>query len=308
MKSTLWLTAYSLNSYSLEAGARMSVYRRGYHRYQGRVTSRWARFAVLPRFAWRRLYEQRLVILLTVLAFIWPLLCALFIYLTNHVDLLKGLDPEFRTFIEVNGKFFMIFMNVQSAFAIFLAALAGPGLIAPDLANNALPLYFSRPLTRSDYAFARLAVLFGMLSMITWIPGLLLFGMQAAMAGGGWLRGNWTMGAGILAGFAIWVLLVSMVALAGSAYVRWRVVAGAFVLGYFFLLSGVSAMINGVFRVTWGNVLNPAWAVNRIWCALFSVDPPEGPGLAACVSVLAAMILLLSLVLARKLRPVEVIT
>ena len=46
-------------------------------------------------------------------AFIWPLLCAVFVYLTNHVELLQGLDPEFRTFIQVDGRFFAIFMNVQ---------------------------------------------------------------------------------------------------------------------------------------------------------------------------------------------------
>ena len=67
-------------------------------------------------------------------------------------------------------------------------------------------------------------------------------------------------------------------------------------------------MINGVFRVTWGHALNPTWAVNRLWCALLSVDPPAGPGSAACALVLAAIILLLALVLERKLRPVEVIS
>jgi ABC-2 type transport system permease protein len=284
----------------------MAVYRRGYHRYQGRITGHWARFMVLPRFSWRRLFRQRLVVLLTVVAVIWPLLCAGFIYLTNHVELLKGLPREFQSFIEVNGKFFLVFMNVQAAFAIFLAALIGPGLIAPDLANNALPLYFSRPLARTEYALARLTVLFGVLSLITWVPGLLLFGMQVGMAGSWWFRANWTIGSGIVTGFAIWVLLVSMVALAASAYVS-RVVAGALVLGFFFILSGVAGMINVVFRVTWGHALNPAWAVNCLWCALLGVDPPAGPGVAACASVLAAITLLLALVLERKLRPVEVI-
>jgi ABC-2 type transport system permease protein len=286
----------------------MAVYRRGYQRYRGRITGIWARFMVLPRFSWRRLFRQRLVVLLTVVAMIWPLLCAGFIYLTNHVELLKGLDKEFQSFIQVNGKFFIIFMNVQAVFAIFLAALIGPGLIAPDLANNALLLYFSRPLTRSGYTLARLMVLFGMLSLITWVPGLLLFGMQAGMAGALWFWANWTIGYGIVAGFAIWVLLVSMVALAGSAYVRWKAVAGGLVLAFFFILAGVSVMINGVFRVTWGHALNPAWAVNRLWCAMLSVDPPEGPGAAACALMLAAMILLLVLVLERKLRAVEVIS
>ena len=100
---------------------------------------------VLPRYAWARLYQQRLVILLTMLALVWPVLCAGFVYLTNHVELLQGLEADFRDFIKVDGRFFSIFMYVQAGFAVFLAALAGPGLVAPDLTNNALQLYLSRP-------------------------------------------------------------------------------------------------------------------------------------------------------------------
>ena len=179
----------------------MAVYKRGYQRYRGPLTGHWARFMVLPRHAWGRLYQQRLVLLLTMAALVWPVLCAGFIYLTNHADLLQGMEEEFRQFIQVDGRFFSIFMYVQAGFAVFLAALAGPGLIAPDLANNALPLYFSRPLTRWSYALARLMVLVGMLSVVTWIPGLLLFGLQVGLAGGWWFWSNWTLGAGMVAGF-----------------------------------------------------------------------------------------------------------
>ncbi len=287
----------------------MAVYRRGYHRYSGPVRGPWHRFMVMPRFAWQRLFQQRLVVLLIVIAMMWPLLCACFIYLTNHLDLLKGIfGRDFQNFIEANGNFFMIFMDVQATFSTFLAALIGPGLIAPDLANNALPLYFSRPITRSDYVFARLLVLLGMLSLITWIPGLVLFGMQTVMAGGWWLRANWNLGAGMLAGFIIWGFLVSMVALASSAYVKWRFVAGGLVLGFFFIPAGISVMINEVLRVTWGHVLNPTWAAYRVWCALLSVEPPEGPGTFACALAIAFSILLLTWVLERKLRPVEVVS
>src|SRR6186713_1072911 len=161
----------------------MSVYKRGYRRYSGPLTGRWTRFLVLPRYAWRRLYQQRLVLLLTILAFVWPLLCAGFIYLTNHAELLQGLDREFREFIQVDGRFFSIFMYVQAGFAVFLAALAGPGLVAPDLASNAL---------------ARLTVIIGMLSVVTWVPGLLLFALQVGLAGGWWFIANWTLGAGMV--------------------------------------------------------------------------------------------------------------
>jgi ABC-2 type transport system permease protein len=286
----------------------MAVYRRGYHRYQGLIMGHWVRFMVLPRFAWRRLFQLRLVVMLTVVAMIWPLLCACFIYLTNHADLLKGIGSEFRKFITVNGDFFLVFMKVQAAFAVFLAALTGPGLIAPDLANNALPLYFSRPLTRLDYILARLLVLCGMLSLITLVPGLILFGMQVGMAGWGWMQAHWTLGTGMVAGFIIWVLLVSIVALASSSWVKWQVVAGALVLAFFSILGGVALMINTVFRVTWGHALNPGWAVNQLWCELLGVEQNAGPGTPACAMVLAAIMVLLAILIGRKLRPVEVIS
>jgi hypothetical protein len=103
------------------------------------------------------------------------------------------------------------------------------------------------------------------------------------------------------------VLVLGLVAMASSAYVKWRVVAGAVSLAFFFILSGVSAMIDNVFRVTWGHALDPAWAVNRIWCTLLGVDPPDGPGAGASMLALTAFVLLLVLVIERKLRPVEVV-
>jgi ABC-2 type transport system permease protein len=286
----------------------MAVYKRGYQRYQGPTNGQWARFMVLPRFAWQRIFQHRLILLLMVVAMIWPLLCAIFIYLTNHADLLKGMDKQFRDFIQVNGKFFVSFMNFQSTFAAIIAAFTGPGLIAPDLANNALPLYFSRPLSRLDYALGRLITLFGLLSLVTWVPGLLLFGIQVGMAGTDWLYANWRLGVGLVVGFAIWILLVSLVAMASSAYARMKAVSGGLVLGFFFLLSGLSLMVNGIFRVTWGNALSPSWVCERIWFALLGLDPKPGPGIVASASVLLLAMFLLAWIIERKLRPVEVIS
>jgi ABC-2 type transport system permease protein len=289
---------------------RMAVYKRGYQRYQGPIQGRWAKFCVLPRFAWRRMLSQRLVVLLLVLSMIWPLLCAVYLYIGNHADLLKGIgvSPDFLSFIRGDGSFFMVFMNVQAVFAVFLAALTGPGCIAPDLANNALPLYFSRPITRGEYALGRLVTLVGLLSIITWIPGMLLFIMQASMAGWSWFSENWGIGAGIFAGFAVWILLVSLVALTSSAYAKMKVIAGGIVLGFFFILSGASNIINVVFRSKSGFIINPSWATRRLWYAMLEVDPPEGPGVLFCLCALVVLFLLLALILERKLRPVEVIT
>ncbi|QOY88811.1 ABC transporter permease subunit [Paludibaculum fermentans] len=291
----------------------MAVYKRGYQRYQGPLTGHWARLLSLPRFSWERLFQQRLVVLLLTASLIWPLLCGMFIYLSNHLEIFasltnnRGQDGGLAKFMEINARFFLIFMNAQSVFSVMLAAMAGPGLIAPDLANNALPLYLSRPLTRKDYVLARLLVLVGLLSTVTWIPGLTLFGIQSGMAGWSWMMDHLRMAGALLLGFFLWILMVSLVALACSAYVKWKIVAGALVLGFFFVTAGVASMVNAVFRVDWGVLLNPAKAMYVVWSDMLGADPPDGPGSLACAAALLVLVGLLGLVLERKLRPVEVI-
>src|SRR6185503_19871749 len=178
----------------------MAIYKRGYQRYQGELTSQWSRWFVLPRFAWQRLMQQRLVTIIFVIATFWPLACATFVYLSHHTELMQGFGPEAAKLLKIDSNFFVVFMNAQSVFAIILAAFAGPSLIAPDLANGALPLYFSRPLSRPEYILSRMMVLMGVLSPVTWIPGLLLFLMQASLAGWTWFQENWTIGAGMFFG------------------------------------------------------------------------------------------------------------
>jgi ABC-2 type transport system permease protein len=286
----------------------MAVYRRGYERYRGDLTGRWTRLLVLPRFAWQRLLQQRLVVIILVVSLFWPLACGLFIYLSNHRELLLGFGPDNPAFFEINNTFFLIFMNTQSVFAVILSAFAGPSLIAPDLSNGALALYFSRPLSRLEYVLARLIVLVGVLSPVTWVPGVALFLMQSGMAGWTWFSDNWRLGAAMFIGFLLWILLVSLVAMASSAYVRWRIVAGALVLGVFFVLAGASELANAVLLVEWVTAFNPARNMNQIWHWLLGADPIPGPGLGACVIAVTLMVAALTAVLERKLRPVEVVS
>jgi len=89
--------------------------------------------------------------------------------------------------------------------------------------------------------------------------------------------------------------------------VKWKIVAAAVSLAFFFILSGVAAMIDAVFRVTWGHIIDPVWSVNQVWCALLGIDPPEGPGAGASALALAVLVLLLVAVIERKLRPVEIV-
>jgi ABC-2 type transport system permease protein len=285
----------------------MAVYKHGYTRYDGPLTSHRTRLMVLPKFAWQQLASERLMISVLVAAMFWPIACALFVYVANRADLLAGFG-ELPDFLRVDSTFFQVFMGAQSVFAIVLAALVGPGLIAPDLSNGALPLYFSRPLSRTEYVVARMMALVGILSVVTWVPGLFLFLMQTGMAGWDWFAGNWRVGLGLFFGFLLWILLVGLVALACSAYVKWRVLGGALVLAVFFVMAGAAELTNEILRVQWAAAFNPARAMDQVWRSMLGLDPAPGPGTTTCVIALALMVVALILVIERRLRPVQVVS
>jgi len=286
----------------------MAVYRRGYQRFDGALTSHWARMMVIPRFSWERMLAQKFVLILLVVSMFWPLLCMGFVYVANHTELWQGFAGGLKKFLAINGNFFSVFMQTQSLYGLVLASVAGPGLIAPDLANNALPLYFSRPLTRADYILSRMIVLLGLLSLVTILPGLLVFGMQVGMAGSDWFWNNWRLGAGVFFGFVLYIVMVSLVAMTSSAYVKWRVVAGALVMAFFFVLAGAAEMVNSVFRVDWASTLNPGYAMNTIWAGMLDVEiADEKPGVWECSLFIGGLCAALLAMLARRLRPVEVV-
>jgi ABC-2 type transport system permease protein len=251
----------------------MAVYKRTYKGYEGRLTPEWSRFLILPRYAWESLFKQRFLLIFFVICFFYPIGCAIFLYLNANLGALASLVPGAgkMTGMEIGGRFFYLFTSIQGALAFILTAFIGPGLISPDLANNALPLYFCRPFSRTEYVAGKLGVVAILLSFITWIPGLLLFCMQWSLADDKWFPANNWMPAAIFLSNVMWILLISLLALALSAWVRWKVVAGSLLLLIFFLGAGLGAAINAVMRTEKGAWLDIGSNNARIWLELFRI-------------------------------------
>ena len=65
---------------------------------------------------------------------------AVIIYLHHNLSLLARIELPLDRLIAIDARFFGEFVvNLQCAFAFFLALFVGPGLVSPDLRNNALP-------------------------------------------------------------------------------------------------------------------------------------------------------------------------
>jgi ABC-type transport system involved in multi-copper enzyme maturation permease subunit len=236
----------------------MAVYKRRYNSYTGSLTPQWSRFFVLTRFAFMDLFKSRFFVILLILCIVPCLFSAGYIFVANNktLQLLMQVRSEAADFFKVENQYFIIIMVVQAEAAFLLNCWVGPVLIAGDLTNGALPLFLSRPFTRTDYVFGKLAVLGLLLSAVTWVPCLLLFALQAGLAHDGWIWSHLWMVVPIVLCSAIWILALSLLSLAVSAWVKLRIVATGVTFIIFFIPAGLGEMFNAIMGTHWGALLN----------------------------------------------------
>src|SRR5438093_1235541 len=234
----------------------MAVYERTYRGYSGPVTpARW-RFLIITRYACREVFQARLFGAFFTACFAFPVACALTIYLQHNLSALAVLKIPEQALSQIVTEFFRVFVVVQDWLAFLLALFIGPALVSPDLANNGLALYLCRPFSRAEYVLGKLSVLAILMSLITWVPGILLFLFRAFLEGGGWMMANLRLAGALLLGFWVTILVFSLMALAASAWVKHKLLAAALVLGSFFVSGALAVSINLTLRTRLGHLIN----------------------------------------------------
>jgi len=291
----------------------MAVYERVYKPFEGELTREGTRFLVLPRYAYQQVFGSRLFTAFLIAWFLWPLFLAICIYLPHNLSLLDklgttteelGIIPLFRH----DARWFFSWFLVPAGLIGFVVALVvGPALISGDLRNNGLPLYLGRPFSRTEYILGKFAVLAVLMSAISWVPGLLLFLLRAYFGGWRWLADNLRIALALFVGCWIGIILLSLLSLALSAYLKWRPVAGMALLAVFFLSPIPAGILNFMLKTTWASMLNISDMVRVVWAGLFGVKNTVGvPPVAAWAALLTVCALCLML-LYRKVRAYEVV-
>ncbi len=247
----------------------MAVFEHTYRNYAGPLTPEWSRFLIIPRHAFRDVFKSKLFTAFFALCFIPLLVEAVMIYLHHNVNALGVLQVNIRELIPIDATFFQTFVNLQSGFAFFVTLLVGPPLVSRDLRNNALPLYLCRPFSRTEYVAGKMAVVLLLLSLMTWIPQLLLFLFQSYLEGARWMIDNLWIASAIFIGSVVWILLLALLSQAISALVKWRVVASGVLLGLFFIPSVFGEIVNQLFRTRWGNLISLGALMRTVTAGLF---------------------------------------
>ncbi len=291
----------------------MAVYKRSYRPYAGPLTPpRW-RFLVLTRYALADLFQSRIFTAMLVLTLVPVLVTAAVIYITNSETARTLLNLGGKPPFAVDNRFFAGVLQIQGWLAMVLTAWAGPTLVSADLSHGALPLFLSRPLTRAEYVLGKASVLALLLSCITWIPGLILFVLEAQLSPAPWFWSNLRIAGATVLGSWLWIALLALIALAVSAWVKWRVIAIAAMFMLLFIPAGFGQAINAIMRTSWGNLLNFPLMVTIVWHRLFGLPmewlptPARGFPVTASWFALLAIAMASLLLLNRRLKAREVV-
>lgn len=280
----------------------MAVYARTYRDYSGERTAGWRRRLVLPRYALAEVFSSRLFVAAFGLSLVWPLVCAVIVYLHHNVAALALIEVPVRELVPIDERFFARFLlGAQGRAALALTFLVGPVLVSPDLAHHGLALILARPFGRADYVLGKLGALVAILSAVTWIPALLLFAEQVALEGWGWGVEHLHVAAGIFVVSGAWIVMIALLALALSAWVRWKPVARLLFLGVFVLLESLGQLVNQLYDTTVGDLVRLTTVIAAVRDHLFGLaDRWTLPAVQAW-GVIAAVIAVSLLLLRAKL-------
>jgi hypothetical protein len=252
----------------------VSVFKRNYRPFTGTPTSRGDRFLVLMRYALSDVWSSRITNVLCLLCGAPVLLAMVTIYIMNNtaVRLLIASSAGAAPVISINEMYFFVVLQGQCWLSMVLIAWIGPRIIGLDFANNALPTILSHPISRTEYVLAKLALLAAFLSAVTWVPFLFLFAFQSWLSATPWAFDHLHIAYGGFIGSAIWIILLCLVTLAVSCWVRWRIVATAMVIAAIFVPAGMGGVFNAVLRTDLGMLVNIPAMMFTLWHRLLHVE------------------------------------
>lgn len=283
----------------------MPIYEETYASWHGQLKTRPRTWWIIARTGARLLWKKWMLILL-LFGTIPFLISAARIYImsrfgdqANVSQALQGLG------LKIDPKFFVDFINGQNFILMLILILAGAGLVVNDRRFNALPIYFSKPVSFWDYVIGKLLIVGFYGSLITLIPGLLLFLIQVLLATDTTFLQQYFWIPLSLIGFVLIKLVVLggfMLTLSSMA----KSTRTAAIL--FFGLLSFSEILRAILsRIPETGIFSLNADLGQVGAGLFGLNLPYGFSIWLAVSTLAAVILLCYVILRNRVKSTEVV-
>src|SRR5687767_11565006 len=280
----------------------MPIHDQSYRRYAGGRTLPGRGWTVIAWAGIRNMVRKRAFMGLLLFAWMPFVVRAVQIYLATNFPQMALIAPTAETFRE--------FLEQQDFFVFVVTIYVGAGLIANDRRANALQIYLSKPLLRSEYIAGKAAVLFAFLMLVTWLPAMLLLLVQVMFAGSfAFVSKNLFLFPAITVASLVQALLATFTMLALSSLSKSSRYVGILYAGIIFF---TAAIYGAMYAITGGSTqlsyLSLSANLNQVTDVIFRLPPRYSTPWQVSLTVVVGLIVLSISVLERRVRGVEVVT
>ena len=276
------------------------IHDQGYRRYGGLKARTGTGWMVITRAGIRSQFAKR--------AFLGLLLMSWFPFFVRAVQIYAAANLPQAQFLALTGETFRQFLDQQQIFVFFITVYAGAGLIANDRRANALQIYLSKPLTRTEYIFGKLAILMFFLLLVTWVPAIVLLIVQISFAGNfTFLRNNLYLfpAISVFAFIQVTTVAAAMLALSSlSKSSRYVAILYAAVLFFTQAIYGVLSLVTRSTQLSW--ISFPA-NLAQVGDVIFRLPPKYSTPWPVSLLMILGLIAVSALILERRVRGIEVV-
>jgi ABC-2 type transport system permease protein len=276
------------------------IHDQGYRRYGGLKARTGTGWIVITRAGIRNQFAKR--------AFLGLVLLSWLPFFVRAVQIYAAANLPQAQFLALTGETFRQFLDQQQIFVFFVTVYVGAGLIANDRRANALQIYLSKPLTRAEYIFGKLAILMFFLLLVTWVPAIVLLIVQISFAGNfTFLKNNLYLFPAITVFSFIMVTMVAAAMLALSSLSKSsRYVAILYSAVIFFTqaIYGVLSVVTRSTQLSW--ISFPA-NLAQVGDVIFRLPPKYSTPWPVSLLMILGLIAVSGLILERRVRGIEVV-
>ena len=242
-------------------------------------------------------------------AFMGLMIFALAPFIVRAVQMWISANYPQASMLAPTAETFRQFLEQQDFFVFVITVYVGAGLIANDRRANALQIYLSKPLMRSEYILGKLAVLFTFLVLVTLVPAMLLLFLKVIFDGNfTFLKNNLFLIPAITIGALLQVTLASFTMLALSSLSKSARYVGILYVGITFFTTaiyGALYAITGSSRVSWISI---GANVSQVVDVVFRIKPRYATPWEVSLLVIIGLVVLSISILERRVRGVEIVT
>jgi ABC-2 type transport system permease protein len=275
------------------------IHDQGYRRYGG-GKARGQGWTVIARAGIRSFFSRK--------AFLGLMLVSWFPFFIRAVQIYASANLPQAAFLAPTAETFRQFLDQQEIFVFFLTVYVGAGLIANDRRANALQIYLSKPLTRAEYIFGKLAILMIILLLVTWVPAMVLLLVQIAFAGNfSFLVNNAYLFPAITVFSFIQVVMVAATMLALSSLSNSSRYVGILYTAVIFFTQAIYGVVFLVTHSTMMSWISVSANLTQIGDVIFRLRPKYETPWILSLTIVVGLVVASGLILERRVRGVEVV-